>query len=182
MDSSSSVATCDSTVATTPSHLPLVSRAPVDWSTLAVEEGSSPSDYWTPRQCVEHVVGGGSVATQWLGLGTMPSVCVRTHVRENTRAWAELSIESVVDCSRLHRPHSSQKQPYVMVKQECCVLSLPPCPPFQDGCQLSDHCITVVDGAAGASDVGAVLLAHQDMICIQDTETAGDRARCVSKP
>ena len=54
--------------------------APVDWSTLAVEEGSSPSDYWTPRQCVEHVVGGSSVATQWLGLGTMPSVCMRTRV------------------------------------------------------------------------------------------------------
>ena len=50
---------------------------------------------------------------------------------------------------------------------------------MQDGCQLSDHCVTVVDGA---TDVGTVLLAHQDMICVQDTETPGDRARCVSKP
>ena len=33
-------------------------------------------------------------------------------VCENTCAWAELSIESVVDCSRVHRPHSSQIQLY----------------------------------------------------------------------
>ena len=31
-------------------------------------------------------------------------------VHENTRVWAELSIESVVGCSRVHRPQSSQIQ------------------------------------------------------------------------
>lgn len=51
-----------------------------------------------------------------------------------------------------------------------------------DGCQLSDHCVTAVNGAAGTSDVGTVLLTHQDMICIQDTETAGDRASISDEP
>ena len=78
--------------------------------------------------------------------------------------------------------HTLQRYKNIMVTQECCALSLLPCPTFQDGCQLSDHCVTAVNGAAGTSDVGTVLLAHQDMICVQDTETAGDRARCVSKP
>ena len=110
------------------------------------------------EQCGHTVTGTGynaiSVATQGLGLDTMPSVCMRTRVCGQNcplRVWL-----TVQGCTG----HTLHRYSYIKVTQECCVLSLPPCPTFQDGCQLSDHCVTAVDGAAGASNVGTALLAH----------------------
>ena len=53
-----------------------------------------------------------------------------------------------------------------------------PFPPSKDGCQLEDHCVTAEDGTAGDSGVASILLAHQDIICNQDTEEQDTVARC----